>query len=91
MLLQTKIGIWYVNSLITSGAVTVIVVVMSAGAGYAISQLDFPGPAILLVDDPGELHGPDPGADRHPLHHDEPVQADQHAAPASSCRSSSRR
>ena len=43
VLLQTKIGLWYVNSLITSGAVTVIVVAMSAGAGYAISQLDFPG------------------------------------------------
>ena len=43
VLLQTKIGLWYVNSLITSGAVTIIVVMMSAGAGYAISQLDFPG------------------------------------------------
>jgi multiple sugar transport system permease protein len=43
VLLQTKIGLWYVNSLITSVAVTVIVVTMSAGAGYAISQLDFPG------------------------------------------------
>ena len=43
VLMQTKIGIWYVNSLITSVAVTVIVVIMSAGAGYAISQLDFPG------------------------------------------------
>ena len=43
VLLQTKIGLWYLNSLITSGAVTVIVVVMSAAAGYAISQLEFPG------------------------------------------------
>jgi multiple sugar transport system permease protein len=43
VLLQTKIGLWYLNSLITSGAVTVIVVMMAAGAGYAISQLDFPG------------------------------------------------
>ena len=43
VLLETKIGLWYVNSLITSGAVTVIVVVMAAGAGYAISQLNFPG------------------------------------------------
>ena len=42
-LLTTKIGLWYVNSLITSGAVTVIVVVMAASAGYAISQLQFPG------------------------------------------------
>jgi multiple sugar transport system permease protein len=43
VLLQTKIGLWYLNSLITSLAVTVIVVAMSACAGYAISQLDFPG------------------------------------------------
>jgi multiple sugar transport system permease protein len=43
VLLQTKIGIWYVNSLITSAAVTVIVVGLAAGAGYAISQLNFPG------------------------------------------------
>jgi multiple sugar transport system permease protein len=43
VLLQTKIGIWYLNSVITSGAVAVIVVGMAAGAGYAISQLNFPG------------------------------------------------
>ena len=42
-LTTTKIGLWYLNSLITSGATTVIVVVMAAGAGYAISQLRFPG------------------------------------------------
>jgi multiple sugar transport system permease protein len=43
VLLQTKIGFWYANSLITSAAVTALVVMMAAGAGYAISQLDFPG------------------------------------------------
>jgi multiple sugar transport system permease protein len=43
VLLQTKIGYWYVNSLITSAAVTALVVMMAAGAGYAISQLNFPG------------------------------------------------
>lgn len=43
VLTSTKIGLWYVNSLITSAAVTVIVVGMAAGAGYAISQLRFPG------------------------------------------------
>ena len=43
VLLQTKIGYWYINSLITSAAVTVLVIIMAAGAGYAISQLDFPG------------------------------------------------
>ena len=43
VLTRTKIGLWYLNSLITSGAVTAIVVTMAAGAGYAISQLKFPG------------------------------------------------
>jgi len=43
VLLETKIGIWYVNSLITSAAVTILVIVTAAGAGYAISQLNFPG------------------------------------------------
>jgi len=43
VLLQTKIGYWYINSLVTSAAVTLIVVIISAGAGYAISQLNFPG------------------------------------------------
>jgi multiple sugar transport system permease protein len=43
VLMRTKIGIWYLNSLITSGAVTAIVVTSAVGAGYAISQLKFPG------------------------------------------------
>jgi multiple sugar transport system permease protein len=43
VLLETKIGLWYLNSLVTSVAVTIIVVVMAASAGYAISQLNFPG------------------------------------------------
>jgi len=43
VLTTTKIGLWYINSLVTSAGVTVIVVVMSAAAGYAISQLNFPG------------------------------------------------
>jgi multiple sugar transport system permease protein len=43
VLTTTKIGLWYVNSLVTSAGVTIIVIVMSAAAGYAISQLDFPG------------------------------------------------
>ena len=43
VLFDTNIGYWYLNSLITSGAVTLIVVMMAAAAGYAISQLDFPG------------------------------------------------
>ena len=42
-LTETKIGLWYFNSLVTSATVTVLVVAMSAMAGYAISQLEFPG------------------------------------------------
>ncbi len=47
VLTTTKIGVWYVNSLVTSAGVTVIVLAMAAGAGYAISQLDFPGRRIF--------------------------------------------
>jgi multiple sugar transport system permease protein len=43
VLLRTRIGLWYFNSLVTSGAVTIIVMVVAATAGYAISQLQFPG------------------------------------------------
>ena len=68
-------------------AVTVIVIVMAAGAGYAISQLEFPGRTLLLVDDPGELHGADPGADRQSFRPDEPVPAGSTRWPASSRRS----
>ncbi|WP_174851695.1 carbohydrate ABC transporter permease [Youhaiella tibetensis] len=47
ILTHTNIGLWYLNSLVTSLAVTVLVVIMGAGAGYAISQLSFPGRKIL--------------------------------------------
>ncbi len=43
VLFNSKIALWYFNSLVTSGSVTLLVVLMSAAAGYAISQLDFPG------------------------------------------------
>lgn len=46
-LFGTKIGIWYINSLVTSLATTVVVVIMAAGAGFAISQLSFPGRRLL--------------------------------------------
>lgn len=46
-LFNTQIGLWYLNSIITSVAVTVLTVVTSAGVGYAISQLDFPGRRLL--------------------------------------------
>jgi multiple sugar transport system permease protein len=47
VLTHTIIGTWYLNSFVTAGAVTVLVVAMSAGCGYAISQLDFPGRRLL--------------------------------------------
>jgi multiple sugar transport system permease protein len=46
-LFETKIGLWYINSLATSLSVTVLVLIMGAGTGYAISQLRFPGRKIL--------------------------------------------
>lgn len=47
VLVNTKIGLWYLNSMVTSAAVTILVVTMSAAAAYAISQLDFPGRRVL--------------------------------------------
>ena len=47
VLFNTKMGLWYINSLATSVIITVIVVLMSALAGYAISQLKFPGRRVL--------------------------------------------
>jgi multiple sugar transport system permease protein len=47
VLFNTKIGTWYINSLVTAGSVTILVIMMSAAAGYAISQLNFPGRKVL--------------------------------------------
>ena len=47
VLFTTDIGRWYLNSLFTSGVITIVVVAMSAAAGYAISQLKFPGRKLL--------------------------------------------
>ena len=44
---NTKIVRWYINSIITSSTITVLVVFMGAGCGYAISQLRFPGRNLL--------------------------------------------
>jgi multiple sugar transport system permease protein len=46
-LVNTPIGLWYLNSLVTSGTVTVVVIGISAAAGYAISQLEFRGRKVL--------------------------------------------
>lgn len=50
-LVHTSMGQWYINSIVTSVAITVIVVFMAACCGYAISQLRFPGrgPIYLLI------------------------------------------
>jgi multiple sugar transport system permease protein len=47
VLFGTRIGQWYINSLLTSVAVTIGVVTISALAGYAISQMKFPGRRVL--------------------------------------------
>jgi len=44
---NTQLGRWYVNSIITAGAITAGVIIMGASCGYAISQLNFPGRRLL--------------------------------------------
>ena len=44
---NTRIVRWYINSIITSLSITVLVVFMGATCGYAISQLKFPGRMLL--------------------------------------------
>jgi len=46
-LFGTEIGLWYINSIVTSSAVTAGVLVISATCGYAISQLRFSGRKLL--------------------------------------------
>lgn len=47
VLFESELGRWYINSIVTSGGVTVIVLAISAACGYAISQLDFTGRKLL--------------------------------------------
>jgi multiple sugar transport system permease protein len=47
VLVNTMIGRWYVNSLVTSLGVTAITLVTSALTAYALSQLRFPGRTVL--------------------------------------------
>jgi len=49
VLTHTSIGTWYVNSLVTSGAVTVLVLLMGSTCGYALSQLRFPGRGLIWM------------------------------------------
>lgn len=46
-LTETEIGRWYINSIVTALGVTVLTVSTSLFAGYAISQLRFPGRTML--------------------------------------------
>ena len=63
---------------------------MAAGAGYAISQLGFPGRRLFWWMILASFMVPIPALTRQPLHPDEPVPLGQHACRASSRRSSSR-
>ena len=47
MIRNSNLAIWYLNSTIVSVSVTVLVVLLSACCGYAISQLRFPGRTAL--------------------------------------------
>lgn len=47
VLVNTQIGRWYVNSLVTSVAVTVLTLAISAATAYALSQLRFPGRKLI--------------------------------------------
>ena len=47
VLVNTMIGRWYVNSLVTSVAVTVLTLAISATTAYALSQLRFPGRTLI--------------------------------------------
>lgn len=47
VLFESELGRWYINSIVTSSGVTAIVLAISAGCGYAISQLDFTGRKLL--------------------------------------------
>lgn len=47
VLFETDLGRWYINSLVTSSGVTVIVLAISSACGYAISQIDFTGRKLL--------------------------------------------
>jgi multiple sugar transport system permease protein len=49
ILFGTALGRWYINSLVTSGGVTLGVIAISAACGYAISQLNFTGKKVLWL------------------------------------------
>ncbi|MBB3319074.1 MULTISPECIES: carbohydrate ABC transporter permease [unclassified Rhizobium] len=46
-LFETKLSTWYLNSIVTSITVTVVVIVISVMCAYALSQIVFPGRKLL--------------------------------------------
>lgn len=48
VILKSQITTWYVNSIMTSFGITILVILISMPCGYALSQLNFPGKNILL-------------------------------------------
>lgn len=48
VILRSQITTWYVNSIMTSFGITILVILISMPCGYALSQLNFPGKNILL-------------------------------------------
>ena len=92
VLFQTKIGLWYINSLITSArGHASSSSMMAAGAGYAISQLDFPGRRLFWWMILASFMVPIPALIVNHFILISQFQPDQHAGRASSARSSSRR
>jgi multiple sugar transport system permease protein len=49
VLFGTDLGRWYLNSIVTSGGVTVTVLAISSACGYAISQIEFRGRKLLWL------------------------------------------
>lgn len=49
VLFETDLGRWYLNSIVTSGGVTLIVLAISSACGYAISQIEFTGRRVLWI------------------------------------------
>lgn len=48
VILKSQITTWYVNSIMTSFGITILVILISMPCGYALSQLNFPGKNFLL-------------------------------------------
>ncbi|WP_421726055.1 carbohydrate ABC transporter permease [Bauldia sp.] len=46
---NTSMGRWYINSIVTTVAITFLIISMGVMAGYAISQLRFPGRRLLYL------------------------------------------